>query len=60
MKSIVYREKGYQIILVPMKDEKTVYVRSTIHGGNSAKQKYFSIAHLMEHALTDAWKTCLI
>jgi len=59
MKPIVYREKGYQIILVPMKDEKTVYVRSTIHGGNSAETKNTSgIAHLMEHALTDAWKTC--
>ena len=59
MKHMVYRENGYQIILIPMPMEKSVFVRSTIHGGNSAETKKTSgIAHLMEHALTDAWKTC--
>lgn len=59
MKPIVYLEQGYQIILIPMKNAKTVFVRSTIHGGNSAETKKTSgIAHLMEHALTDAWRTC--
>lgn len=50
---------GYTVLFIPTKID-TFYIKSSIHTGFIFEtKKNTGINHLLEHVLTDSWKTCV-
>ena len=65
-KKIIYKTapkliyvNGTNLLLLPLKNSKSVKIECTIFGGNYIEHKdMFGIAHLVEHVIMSASKTC--
>jgi predicted Zn-dependent peptidase len=55
---MIHTVAGYTVVFVPTKVD-TFYIKSSIHTGFIFEtKKNTGVNHLLEHVLTDSWKTC--
>jgi predicted Zn-dependent peptidase len=59
LKPNIININNFSILLLPLKNSKTIKIEGLIYGGNIVENKNNAgISHLLEHALMESWEKC--